>query len=640
MNELGKAFAKGLQEFLSGLGEAFAKGLQTQILFLYSWDNVYLNGKKLFFLYKSEFINKDSKNKNENNYLLNPNNLLEEDIIDFIYKNFGNSLPEDAEFIFFDDDKMSLNYPVLIFSKSLFLKNICEKKDICLSNFKCIKKRENNSFDIYEYPQYKNEKEYYSIILFGTKENNELLTNIFLNFLLEVKKEDNYRFKLEDNKNEKNYCINTSYIKSDKGNFKFNYINYDNNDFQIDDFLKLLNSNNNIFVINYMNDKNIISLLLNYIEISKDNENLKIYSKIYENELKENFIINSKIKEKIITFIHHIQMFELYGENNKNFLNFLEFIKVFGNILEIFPYFSDAIQEKKDNQKIYDYLYLCLVEEMSFFYESVIKNTKFMELSLSKKIFEKFKPLIETIKKLKPIELSKNQKLNILNLQNEKLNDLIKKYQLEKLEYERDLNQNETKRNKIIENELTILNNEIIKNDNYYNNEILNIKMYEKNIKKNNNFLIPLNPKNLDEKKLNRTNICKICKYNCHKNCNHIFKRMCICFDWSFNCKNCPNKCSADKHKIIDYEYPDYNYDTIFNIIKKYDNNYENSMEFKSTLPYEYLLDKMQEKQNEIKNKLEMKLVKIKNINSICLIDNNNDDIEKLFEDKKIFIQN
>ena len=95
------------------------------------------------------------------------------------------------------------------------------------------------------------------MILFGTKENNELLTNIFLNFLLEVKKEDNYRFKLEENKNEKNYCINTSYIKSDKGNFKFNYINYDNNDFQINDILKLLNSNNNIFVINYMNDKNI-----------------------------------------------------------------------------------------------------------------------------------------------------------------------------------------------------------------------------------------------------------------------------------------------------------------------------------------------------------------------------------------------
>ena len=110
---------------------------------------------------------------------------------------------------------------------------------------------------------------------------------------------------------------------------------------------------------------------------------------------------------------------------------------------------------------------------------------------------------------------------------------------------------------------------------------------------------------------------------------------MCSCFDWRFNCKNCPNKCSADKHKIINYEYPDYNYDTIFNIIKKYDNNYENSMKFKSTLPYEYLLNKMQEKQNEIKNKLEMKLVKIKNINSICLIDNNNDDIEKLFEDKK-----
>ena len=56
-------------------------------------------------------------------------------------------------FEFFDDDKKSLYYPVLIFSKSLFLKNLYEKKDICLNNFKCIKKGENNSFDIYEYPQ-------------------------------------------------------------------------------------------------------------------------------------------------------------------------------------------------------------------------------------------------------------------------------------------------------------------------------------------------------------------------------------------------------------------------------------------------------------------------------------------------------
>ena len=43
----------------------------------------------------------------------------------------------------------------------------------------------------------KKENDYYLIILYGFEENNINFIDGFLNFLLDVNDEDNYRFKLE-----------------------------------------------------------------------------------------------------------------------------------------------------------------------------------------------------------------------------------------------------------------------------------------------------------------------------------------------------------------------------------------------------------------------------------------------------------
>ena len=69
----------------------------------------------------------------------------------------------------------------------------------------------------------KKENDYYSIILYGFEENNINFIDGFLNFLLDINYEDNYRFKLEYEK--KNNLIEHRYFQSKKGNFYFICIN-------------------------------------------------------------------------------------------------------------------------------------------------------------------------------------------------------------------------------------------------------------------------------------------------------------------------------------------------------------------------------------------------------------------------------
>ena len=188
---------------------------------------------------------------------------------------------------------------------------------------------------------------------------------------------------------------------------------------------------------------------------------------------------------------------------------------------------------------------------------------------------------------------------------------------------------------KIIENEINTLNNEIRNNNSYFKVEIENIRRLETVIKNNRSFLIPSSTKILNQKRCENsyTNICKICKYNCHKNCGHFCKTMCSCFDWSFKCKYCPNKCPSDAHEITNYEYPNYDYFTIYDIMKKYDSNYDNSIIPNITI--HILIRKMEEKRKEKQNNLENIIIKFQEIKSISLIEDTNEDLKKHFQNKE-----
>ena len=112
----------------------------------------------------------------------------------------------------------------------------------------------NNFFSIYEYPQSKeNDNTYYSIVLYGSKSENTIFINGFLNFLFNVELEDNYRFKLESIENQNNNLIQVNNIKSFKGNFSFKCINKEYlNENGIEEICEFFNKEKsfNSFIIN------------------------------------------------------------------------------------------------------------------------------------------------------------------------------------------------------------------------------------------------------------------------------------------------------------------------------------------------------------------------------------------------------
>jgi hypothetical protein len=84
-----------------------------------------------------------------------------------------------------------------MFSQKLYDKSKLKiKTTIQFDKLKILEKK--FFFTLYEYPQsLKKENDYYSIILYGFEENNINFIDGFLNFLLDINDEDNYRFKLE-----------------------------------------------------------------------------------------------------------------------------------------------------------------------------------------------------------------------------------------------------------------------------------------------------------------------------------------------------------------------------------------------------------------------------------------------------------
>ena len=113
-----------------------------------------------------------------------------------------------------------------VYSDLLLSQRNYEPKNITL-NFKILEEKE--EFNIYEYPneEIKDGEEFYSIILLGDYYENIKFVNGYLNYLYDIQKEDKFRLKIEDikddyikNENEKKF-LKIYNIKHEKGNFKF-----------------------------------------------------------------------------------------------------------------------------------------------------------------------------------------------------------------------------------------------------------------------------------------------------------------------------------------------------------------------------------------------------------------------------------
>lgn len=153
------------------------------------------------------------------------------------------------------------------------------------------------------------------------------------------------------------------------------------------------------------------------------------------------------------------------------------------------------------------------------------------------------------------------------------------------------------------------------------------IKDSEKNILKHEFYLVPFSFKYERVKYNSKTNICHNCKFNCHKDCDELLKTNCQCFDWSFRCKVCPNRCKSKYHEVVDYSFPKYEYKTIDQILESYHLKKKTSVGLKISSVLQKLNKDENENEEKIKN-LE------KNIKNICNCSITYDDILRKGMDK------
>ena len=217
---------------------------------------VYLNGiPKLQLNYKEEFLS---------DFRLKLVKLFPED---FIFLHSEIEINKDKESEIKLKEITSPFDQIHLFSQTLYSnKEKQEKINLEFDKMKILEK--NNFFSIYEYPQSKeNDNTYYSIVLYGSKSENTIFINGFLNFLFNVELEDNYRFKLESIENQNNNLIQVKNIKSFKGNFSFKCINKEYlNENGIEEICEFFNKEKsfNSFIINKYYSWDLDSNVFNY----------------------------------------------------------------------------------------------------------------------------------------------------------------------------------------------------------------------------------------------------------------------------------------------------------------------------------------------------------------------------------------
>ena len=475
-----------------------------------------------------------------------------------------------------------------IFSKRLYMENET-KSSFNISGYKILEK--NEKFSIIKYPEAKEEdrKYYFSILIFGRKEANLLFINGFLNFLFDIKDNDPYRFKLESFDDDDDYqtdyqTIDTKVFHTEKGNFKFNCVNTNENwefsDEKINlliDFLKK-EKNINIITINMNN-----SLFL-------DN-NLDIIDKIensLEQELYDVFFVCPN------RFHLHLKFSFLQKKIGlKDKLNVIQYISNKGYFNE--QLIKDTIvQVAEADENLRDYLISSSFDFESIYNENKSKNTLF-SYNLTMEGYSYFYKILND-RKQKFVDISFfirdnfNKIRKLYNSYNNYNMMKQKKLRMEKLKFQIDSKKN--KKEKL---------------SNYFN-EIKNIKELikdNKNIKINNLFI----PNNSGKIFFNpsdkiKTNVCHLCKFNCHKKCKDLNTASCKIFKVKSNkCKFCPNKCPLEYHEIVNYKYTNSKYEEYDEIWKEKINRIILKLKYEELKEYFSHLSEEEEDLKIIENK-------------------------------------
>ena len=537
----------------------------TQIFFHHK---IFLNGKQI--LLNKRCIENIRSILNDSHFT-NEEEFFELTKLKIIRKIYEGVIPEDSVFLlddrevtqeeenelkifdFFPEEKLDPTpynrcYKINIFSRRLYLEKEI-KSSFKVSGFKILEK--NEKFSLIEYPETKEEKgkEYFSILIFGSKIGNLLFINGFLNFLFDIKDNDPYRFKLESSDYDNYYedysvPIDTKFIHTEKGNFKFNCVNIREDWEFSDDDVKLL--------IDFFNkEKNINIIAINMNNSLFFNDNLDLIDKImnsYEHELYDIFFVCPNYIHSHLKFSFLQKKFGLKDKLNaihhiskKNYLNeklikdtILHVAEADENLREYLISssfdFESIYNENKSKNALFSYN--LTMESYSYFYNILNKRKqKFVDLSFF--ISDNFN------------EIRKSYDLYIIKQ---------KKLELEKLKLKLDNEKNKKE--------------EISK----YLKEIKNIKELIKDDIKINTLKIPNNSEKIIFKESDKmkTNVCHLCKFNCHIKCKDSNTASCKSFKLKTNkCKFCPNKCPLEYHEIVNYKYINSKYEEYDEILKE-----------------------------------------------------------------------
>ena len=531
---------------------------------------------------------------------------------DFIRDSLKDRIPEDSIFINngkeFKREEEAKAYPtkllsdfkpIHIFSESLYSQRKIENKIFPFDNLKILE--ENESFKIYEYPQKKIEEEEhtYLIALLGNRENNSIFIDGFLNFLFDIKKEDKYRLKLENNNKTKDF-ISTDYIKSEKGNFKFFSINLELGQNYSSEELSQIKHIFNDYLLSLI----VVNKMDKSYEVNHFDNNDYYLKRIVGDMslIKTNKIFFVEPNIVLLDIIFYYMMSFCDNKFGKDLpVNFLdEFIRDMDNFRQhYYSSFFDfsCIYETKSNN--YDLcLFAQLMEGYSIFYESALKSDdykrKYINLvsyldkfgSHLKNVEEDYKEYQEKKKIKENFESRKDE----YRLESEKLFNV--KYAMMDLISDKNM-------------------------------EIEYLQGIKSNIMKNKKFLIPINFKRSDVKFSDdvKNNVCNKCMHICHSKCKCFKKSFCKCMNLKFKCKVCPNKCSTDSHQICGVTFPKYEYRTI----EHYFPNDENFTKIDSVdSKFSYIIQKLEEDKKEIQQKIESIKDSVNNIdnqNKMCKVD-------------------
>ena len=527
------------------MGDDLTKGIIGSI-FLH--HRIYINGEQIFLDEKCIENIKEILNDLD---LLTNLNIFKLSIVRKIFKDL---IPDDSIFLMDrkeiskEDEKeidiydfIGKNEIINIFSPKLYTKVEYKKTFFNSNNYKVLETK--NNFNIIQYPiQYQQieQNDYYPIIIYGTQESNLSFLDGFLNFLFNINIDDSYRLLLERSNNDIKDFINIKYINSNKGNFKIIYVNIKK---KINLDLEKIKEVEN--TLESFANENYIDLLV------CNNTEIEICS---IEKLKDNIFFccpNNTFYGYKFNFLNIEMNFE---EKVKDWMkNFKEIVlniaeldeKMRSQFISCYLDFSSIFKDEKNFDNIFRYN--ITMKGYAYLYDSIIKRkNNYINLSSLKRYLSYLKQEMISIEE--QIKLYEEKKEFYLKLKEKK-----------EMENKNQLKEYSNEKNKLLEN---------LKNCESQISIYETILSYEKNILQNKSFLIPLEKENSDKEYIynSKTNVCNICKFNCHLNCNHLFQSFCI----GKKCKNCPNKCSSSFHKFVDYKYPIYDYRNILDILKRY----------------------------------------------------------------------